>query len=644
MQQQAGASRWIVPTGGNTGAKRTKGTLLSESPVKPDVREPRVALTDTQTVLVRVALRSDDGGQLFDGQLLDISRGGVKLAVPHSLPFAEKVDLQIAVPDLQLDFSAAAVVSWSRQEVDGRWLVGCHFDPALPEATVNRLAHAGYLERRQSPRYPVSLEATASFELSGHGFSVWIQDFSTDGFSMLSPRPGEIDQRLRLEVTKGDGKPVVISARTRWCVSVDDGYLVGCALINAHDFQHFWELTYQTSPNQPVLPRVTLPSSPWTMAWFAALMLFVVVYPIVIWLIAARPRAEMDRTAGRMVEEHAGPEATGAPASGSAKLARAPTGGDLPFSAEQLEARSKELARRGSELERKSDQLAKEAAELEAERARWTERQAAQRERLAALQQQIDADRDALRAQRQELEAARARWQQEQQQWTAAKRAWEAQQQTALRARRQWEQERQTLAAEKKAWREQQRAALAARTGDHRPHRGPLPIQTADAAPMRTGGPATENVAAAARSEVPQRRNSPPTVVDRTHRAPRQTRSVVSQATPSAQRRQAAAAYRRGRASLIGGQYTQAVTLLQRAIEFAPDEPIYHYLLALAQHQLDDDGSAAKHVTAGARLEQRRPIDGWGHRMERFQGAPRLWLERARAKAKRNAAAELATG
>ncbi|MFV2069202.1 MAG: PilZ domain-containing protein [Pirellulales bacterium] len=592
-------------------------------------RDPRTELADEKKVLVRVAYQTKDGPELLDGQLLDISRSGAKLAIPRGLPFGEKVDLHAVIPELDLDLTVGAVVSWNRQDTDGRWLIGCRFDPGLSDATIDRMAHGGYLERRHSPRYPISLKATASFELSEHDFSVWIQDFSTDGFSILSPRPGEVDQRLRLEIVKENGERIVISARTRWCVSVDDDYLVGCAFVNGHDFQHLWELTYKTNPNQPLLPRVSLPQPRWMLAWFAALMAFMVAYPVVIWHVSALRSLPLAQAADAGVS-HREPAERGEdvppPTAKPSAVTRASTLQPTSADSKWLEQQRLELDRRANQLQQQVEQLAEQATVLDERRALWGKEEKEHQARLAADQRQVETTRLALQADRQAFEAQQTASKRTQREWVTAKKKWETERQVSLRARQAWEQQRRKFVAEREVWERRQRELLVA--GDGRrspaPRKDAIGKQNAKAADVAQRGDPNRSTKP---SEEGAGRDAEAVAV----RGPAEVANRVD-----TDRRRGQTAFHRGRDLLIERRYDQAARSLTRAIEFDAGRPFYYYLLALAQYQLNDTERAVRSVAQAARLEQTHPIQRWGHRMERLQGAARLWLEQARAKAKRD--------
>jgi len=86
-------------------------------------------------------------------------------------------------------------------------------------------------------------------------------------------------------------------------------------------------------------------------------------------------------------------------------------------------------------------------------------------------------------------------------------------------------------------------------------------------------------------------------------------------------------------------EFQQALEKLESASRQAPDEPLYVYLLALTQYQLQETSVAELSVARAAKLEQSAPLSDWGRTMERYQGPARAWLESARRRALKNVVA-----
>ena len=253
---------------------------------RPINRPPRVEMTDGRKGSVLIERHQKQGANRVHGRLVDLSRGGVKIAVDCCIPFDETITLTADFPEIHVEFEVLADVLWSRQVDNNTWLIGCSFKPGLPNETVDKLANEGYLERRCSPRYPISCDGAMRWELSEESVPVRVADFSAEGFCIVSPKVAKAGERFQLELKGNDGDLVRIAARMCWHSSAEDGYLVGAEFLNRNDSHRLWEIAYQTSPNQPLRLRVPLTPSRWMVAWFAALIAIIIAYPPLVRLLA----------------------------------------------------------------------------------------------------------------------------------------------------------------------------------------------------------------------------------------------------------------------------------------------------------------------------------------------------------------------
>jgi hypothetical protein len=102
--------------------------------------------------------------------------------------------------------------------------------------------------------------------------------------------------------------------------------------------------------------------------------------------------------------------------------------------------------------------------------------------------------------------------------------------------------------------------------------------------------------------------------------------------TPSTQRR-AVAEFNRGREALAAGDSSDALAAFAEATASSPDVALYQYHWALALHLTDQSEAAVARVAEAARVEHEHGVENWGKVMQRVQGRPRVWLERARRQA-----------
>lgn len=198
-------------------------------------REPRHWVADGQTTTVMVKRGSGSNSEAFPAKLLDLSRNGVKLSAPSCIRFGEAVSLNLAIQELDLVLNVSAEVCWTRPTEGGAWLIGCSFQPELPQDTLDILAASGQLERRNEPRRPISFQATVRWNSDKIVAPVALIDWSQSGFCMLTAQVGTAGQEVALYLDKlvqPDRTPVSIAAKAQWAFKVADIHLVGCAFLH----------------------------------------------------------------------------------------------------------------------------------------------------------------------------------------------------------------------------------------------------------------------------------------------------------------------------------------------------------------------------------------------------------------------------
>lgn len=169
-------------------------------------------------------------------RLLDLSPGGAKLALATSFPFEDDLIVSLESEELNLSLSLSARICWLRQQDDREWILGCAFDPQLPDAEIEHLLSYGLLERRETPRQSVRGQAMACWEGGMDETPVGLLDLSEGGFSMLSPMFAEAGKRLRLSLDSAEHELIDAAATVRWGLKVDGGWIIGCQFENRRAF------------------------------------------------------------------------------------------------------------------------------------------------------------------------------------------------------------------------------------------------------------------------------------------------------------------------------------------------------------------------------------------------------------------------
>jgi tetratricopeptide (TPR) repeat protein len=96
---------------------------------------------------------------------------------------------------------------------------------------------------------------------------------------------------------------------------------------------------------------------------------------------------------------------------------------------------------------------------------------------------------------------------------------------------------------------------------------------------------------------------------------------------------QAREAFARGTQFYRRGDYRKATDQFQLAANNDPQEALYFYLLAMSQFQTNALEQAEQNIEIAIALEKDEPIANWGSMLSRYQGKPRLWVERRRSAA-----------
>jgi c-di-GMP-binding flagellar brake protein YcgR len=205
---------------------------------------------------VSVQLSTAAGEVLLRADVLDMSRGGMKLALSQYVPIG--VSLTICFP--QSDVRVTATVCWSRKETEQRWWLACVFNPALPDELIQKLLDAGYLERRKHEREPIALAATAKWQ-TGETAPISIRDFSVGGLCLSSERGAERGQRLLLRLATSDDAQESVLTEVQWQIRFNDSYLIGCSFVNRQGLVAMRKLVPLATAAKP--PRGALSQRLW---------------------------------------------------------------------------------------------------------------------------------------------------------------------------------------------------------------------------------------------------------------------------------------------------------------------------------------------------------------------------------------------
>jgi PilZ domain len=252
-------------------------------------RERRYSVLSACAANVSIKGGADNDSSAVAAKLVDLSRTGAELSVASCPSIDDAARLLISIAELRIDLAVAIEVCWAQPGDDDSWRLGCRFEPELSGEIVEQLAAGGFLDRRASPRTPVSLRATACWEHEEARIPVRLHDISEGGFCMSCAQIGQSERRLLLNLSRADGKMESIHARMQWRLKKDDQFLVGCALENVLDY-HRLRAVAEADAAQRELAARRPPRTPWIMFGSVASITFVVSF--VLLSLATRPPSQ----------------------------------------------------------------------------------------------------------------------------------------------------------------------------------------------------------------------------------------------------------------------------------------------------------------------------------------------------------------
>lgn len=177
------------------------------------------------------------------GEMVDVSHGGAKLVLDSTIPIGNTVSLTVTSNRVGVEVKVSAHVCWMRSSAYHQWRVGCHFPENLTNDILARLATAGYLERRLDARYDHSRGLTARWQLSAEPARVHLRNLSAGGFSLFSPRHGNVGERVLLREDPDSATESVVIGKIQWQDGQPERYVIGCGFCTRCDYERLRRLT-----------------------------------------------------------------------------------------------------------------------------------------------------------------------------------------------------------------------------------------------------------------------------------------------------------------------------------------------------------------------------------------------------------------
>ena len=228
---------------------------------------------------VRLSVRVEGAAELISAQLLDISKGGIKIAIPTSLSGHPQLTVTVESDVLPTPLILATQIHWARPAEGGGCMVGGAFAPPIPDGQFRSLLDSGLLERRAFPRQEIHTVARVHWELGDSSIEAEVRDLSQEGFRLVMRQRGDRGQRtivgarVLVNVEDCDVTTPVIG-QAQWEEDSDEGTLVGCSFVDDRAY-HEWKRLLTAS--QDALLPAEQPTGRHRRRWWPWLLALVLV-------------------------------------------------------------------------------------------------------------------------------------------------------------------------------------------------------------------------------------------------------------------------------------------------------------------------------------------------------------------------------
>ena len=107
-------------------------------------RDTRYSLKQGHVIAAQLTCANDEPAT---GDVVDLSKGGAKLTVDKAIEENSAVDIRLSCESMDWALNVPGMVHWKQPTRNHGCTVGCSFINNLAEATIERLAVAGIIER-----------------------------------------------------------------------------------------------------------------------------------------------------------------------------------------------------------------------------------------------------------------------------------------------------------------------------------------------------------------------------------------------------------------------------------------------------------------------------------------------------------------
>jgi len=206
-------------------------------PDGPDQFNPGYPLSESANVVIATA--SDGLSPSMDARLADLTPNVVKLAVSQSVD--ENASLNFCVPEFRFHFRVDGNACRKKQIDKNTWSLECSLSPPVPENLFGKISEGRPMLGSCDLRSSSNLQTSLSWNLDHPDQAMVVHDISNGGFCVWADENRKLGERVHLSIDQVDSTLIVV-AKTQWKFETDNGFLLGCSLLNSRDYERLREL------------------------------------------------------------------------------------------------------------------------------------------------------------------------------------------------------------------------------------------------------------------------------------------------------------------------------------------------------------------------------------------------------------------
>lgn len=182
-----------------------------------------------------ISLRGESGSShRFPVRLLDLSRNGIELRAPVTLPLHEALSVDLMIDQPTFELRASAKTCWIEKDSSGGCRVGCSFQPAIPAGLCGWFEGGEDSQGRAAYRSAAPLGCLATKRIGSDERQAVVKEYSESGFCLGDCLPAVLGERIHLLL---ENPTHLVIAKVLWQLKAEGKYSLGCEFLNPRDLE-----------------------------------------------------------------------------------------------------------------------------------------------------------------------------------------------------------------------------------------------------------------------------------------------------------------------------------------------------------------------------------------------------------------------